>query len=165
MKPWITGFLAAVTRLNCRRFAIDLVHQQCEAFSHVGPDVYPRFSPRRSGRPDMDMRWRSGSSRFPIPGYSIVRRRGGCGLKESSAIIWMWADRIRSLLFFSAGLIVELPEGFVPESSAEGSIPYYAVITSLHGSSSTSKRAGRCALQTVICDTGDFGIGRRVCLQ
>src|SRR6516162_5764600 len=77
----------------------------------------------------------------------------------------MWADRIRSLLFFTAGLIVELPEGFVPESSARGSIPYYAVITSLHGSSSTSKRDGRCALQTVICDTGDFGIGRRVCLQ
>src|SRR5262245_27545296 len=120
MKPWITGFLAAVTRPNCRRFAIDLVHRQCEAFSHVGPDVYPRFSPKPSGGPDMDMRWLSGSSRFPIPGYSIVRRRGECGLKESSGIIWMWADRIRSRLFFTAGLIVELPEGFVPESSAGG---------------------------------------------
>src|SRR5438132_8597311 len=57
----------------------------------------------------------------------------------------MWADRIRSLLFFIAGLIVELPEGFVPESSAGESIPYYAVSPSLRGSSSTSKRDGRCA--------------------
>src|SRR6201988_3939122 len=87
----------------------------------------PSISPRPSGRPDMEMRWRSGSSRFPIPGYSIVRRRAGCGLKESSGIIWMWGGRIRSLLFFIAGLIVELPEGFVPESSAGESIPYYAV--------------------------------------
>src|ERR1700751_4522074 len=145
MKPWTTGFLAAVTQPNCSRFAIALVHRQCEAFSHVGPGVYPRFSTRLSGRPDMDMRWRSGSLRFPIGGYSSVRRRAGCGLKEPSGIIWMWADRIRSLLFFIAGLIVELPEGFVPESSAGESIPYDAVITSLHGSSSTSKRDGRCA--------------------
>ena len=43
----------------------------------------------------------------------------------------MWVGRIRSRLFFSAGLTVELPEGFVPESSTLESILYCAVITSL----------------------------------
>jgi hypothetical protein len=77
-----TDSVAAATRLDCRRFAMGSVQPRCKAFSRVGPGVCPRSSPRPTGGPDTDMKWRSASSRFPIPGCSTGRRRAGCGLKE-----------------------------------------------------------------------------------
>jgi hypothetical protein len=54
--------------------------------------------PGRDPKPATDMTWRFANSKFkfPIPAFSTGPSRAGCGLKESSAIIWTWAARIKS---------------------------------------------------------------------
>jgi hypothetical protein len=88
----------------------------------------------------------------------------GKGRRKLGIPTW-WVGRIRSLLFFTAGLIVELPEGFCIRVIRRGVDP---ILCRYYKSSRIKQyfKEGRALrTETVICDTGDFGIGRRVCLQ
>jgi hypothetical protein len=66
-KPWTTGFGPATMPPHCRRPASGWVWPRCKVFSIGGCVVCPRRSPQPSWAANTGIKWRSASSRFPIP--------------------------------------------------------------------------------------------------
>src|ERR1700745_3481656 len=161
MKPWTTDSVVAATRLNCRRFAIGSVQPQCKAFSRIGHGICPRFSPRPTGEPD------TGFRQFEISDTGVFDRPQA-GRMWFEGVIRDHLDVGRPdqiALIFQRRVNGRTPGRFRTRVINQGVDPILCCYYKSSRIKQYFKEGRALRTEVVICDTADFGVGRRVCTQ
>ena len=118
--------------------------------------------PRRICAPATSTSWRFASSRSPTPGCSTDRRPGGRSSNSSSATTSTWADRRSVSLIFDRRISRRTPGTWRTQVITKGVDPQISCYYQSSRIKQYFKEHRALRTETVICDTRDFGIGRRV---
>src|SRR5207245_343724 len=165
MKPWTTDFDPAPTRHDCKKSVIDWAQGRSRVSSGDGfADCHPR-SLRRTCEPVMSTSWRSASSRYRTPACSTGHKQGGCG---SRVLIRDQLDVGRPhqiALIFQQRVSRRTPGRFRTRVLTEGVDPTLCCYYKSSRLKQYFKEGRALRTETVISDTRDFHIGRRVCAQ
>src|SRR5215469_7533662 len=164
IRPSTTASAVAAIPALCSGSAIALVPATCKGSSGDGGGVCPRRLARPMSAPDTGIKWRFGNSKLPTPTCSTGRRQAGCGLKVIRDHLDVGRpDQIA--LIFRRRVSSRTPGTFRTRVITRGVDPTLCCYYKSSRIKQYFKEGRALRTETVICNTYDFGIGRRVCVE
>lgn len=160
MKPWTTDSVPAEMRLHYRRSAIGSVQPRCKALSGVGPGVCNRPSLRPTSGPDTGIKW---PCRLEISDTCVLDRpQAGRMWFERVIRDHLDVDRTDQIaLIFHRRVSCRTPGRFRTRVINWGVDPTLCCYYKFSRIKQYFKEGPALRTETVICDTGDSGVGRR----